>query len=86
MRSSSSSFEIVETKSALEGHAKEYKIVEEDKEWKKETRKILEKEIKRTKKKKRNTKDGKRKRKLQKVIDNKVKKRHYPFKEVYEAP
>ena len=77
-------FKLVETNSALEGFAKNYKIEEEeDEEVKKETRKILEKQIKQLKKKKRNTKDGKRKRSLQKVIDGKVKERHCPFKEVY---
>ena len=82
---SSQAFELVETKSAFNKFVKQYKIkeVEKDEEENKETRKNLEKQIKRQKKKKRKTKDGKRKRSLQKAIDGKAKERHNPFKEVY---
>ena len=76
---SSQAFELVETDSALEEHVKVYKIVG-DEEAKKETRNLLEKEIKRIKKKKRKVKLGKRKRSLQKILDDKEKERKYPFK------
>ena len=72
-------FKLVETESAFNKFVRQYKIEEVNKE----TRKNLEKQIKRLKKKKRKSKDGKRKRSLQKVIDGKVKERHRPFKDVY---
>ena len=80
----SQTFKLVETKSAFNKFVRQYKIEEmKNEEEKKETLRILEKQIKRLKKKKRKTKDGKRKRNLQKVIDVKAKERHRPFKEVY---
>lgn len=81
----SQTFKIIETDSAFNKFVKQYKIEEvKNEEEKKETIRILEKQIKRLKKKKRKTKDGKRKRTFQKVIDGKAKERHRPLKEVYE--
>ena len=77
-------FRLVETDAAFNKFVKQYKIEEvKDEEKKEETLRILEKQIKRLKKKKRKTKDGKRKRTLQKVIDGKAKERHRPLNEVY---
>ena len=67
---------LVETETAFNKFVTQYKIEEiKDEKVNKETRSILEKQIKQLKKKKRKAKDGKRKRSLQKVIDGKVKEK-----------